>query len=417
MKLETKITQTISHKQILGQKQQFALKVLSMNDQQLQKEIEQALEDNPLLEVNEALYDRASSQDIFEHASAMISQEKSLRDVLEEQLHFCTQPVQEDLALYLIDSLDANGYLPATMEDLMQIFPYDEDLIEDTIAILQTFEPTGIFARNLQECLLIQLCHSDIPYSPIAIRLVNEHLDDLAQSRWLKICGDMVISNEQLKEAVTLVRSLSPKPASGYQHNAIALRPVASISVVDGTIQIDMLQQYAYLQINQRYATLEDDVASTYIKKHTSDAQSFLDALQKRQSTLSLIISCVCRHQEAYFLRKEAFVPLNLKDVAEELHLHESTISRAISHKIIEFEQRYLPIKTCFPTRLESGQSSTGTLDRIRAIIKEENPKKPYSDQVIAKLLDKEGIQISRRTVAKYREQMKLKSAQQRKQL
>lgn len=417
MKLETKITHTVTHKQILGHKQQFALKVLSMNEQQLQKEIEQALEENPLLEVNEEVYERLSSQDVYEQASAIITKEKSLTELLEEQLHFCNQAVPEALALYLIDSLDQNGYLKISMEQVRKLFPYDEDTIEDTIALLQTFEPVGIFARNLQECLLIQLCHGEVPYDPIAIRLVNEHLEDLAQSRWLKICNEMDISNEELKTAVSLIRSLSPKPASGDSQGAIASKPVARISVVDQQIQIQMLQNYSFLQINQQYSSLKDEVASAYIKKHTGDAQVFLDAIEKRQSTISMIISCIAQHQRQFFLSQGVLLPYTLKDIAEELHLHESTVSRAISQKVIEFEHRYLPMKTFFPAKLESGQSNSSTLDRIKDIIANENKKKPYSDQVIAKLLEKEGIQISRRTVTKYREQLKLQSAQQRKLL
>ena len=417
MKLEAKITHTITHKQKLSQKQQYALSVLSMNEQQLKEEIDQALEENPLLEVDDTLYQTSSSQDIYEHASAIVSKEKDLRQILEEQLQFCNQPILHDLAFFLIDSLDTNGYLTISTQELMSLFSYNEDEIEDTIAVLQTFEPSGIFARNLQESLLIQLCNGDIPYSPIAIQIVNEYLEDVACNRWSKISTELNISMDELRDAITLIRSLSPKPASPFHSSAQPIRPVARIHVADQSIHIEFLQKTSFLKINQEYANLKDEVASAYIKVPTSNAQTLLSALQKRESTLDAILKSICKYQQDYFLYHKELIPLTLKDISKEIDLHESTISRAISNKVIEFEQRYIPMKAFFPARLESGQSATGTIQRIKEIIRSEHPKKPYSDANIAKLLEREGVQISRRTVAKYRELAKLGTAQQRKQI
>lgn len=416
MHLKTEITQVMTHKQTLTHRQQFALKILSMDDQQLQAEIEQALYENPLLEICDTIV-TPSTLDSFDNALATIAKKKTLREVIEEQLHTSRQQIANDLADYLIDCLDSNGYLTVNTKEIQQLFPYDEDTIEDTIAVLQTFEPSGIFARSLQESLLIQLCNGFLPYHVNAVRIINNHLWDMAQYRWDTICQKMNITKKELRDAVDIIRSLSPRPASDYQQSAITIKPIAHIHVINDMIHIEVDQPYAKLQINPRYRQLENDMSTAYIKKHMRDAQIFLDALQKRSTTHSAILSSIVSIQKAYFLHQGSLVPLNLKDIARVVHLHESTVSRAISHNVVEFENRYIPIKTFFPARLESGQSTRSTLERIETIIKQEDRNHPLSDQDIVKQLQKEDIKISRRTVAKYRSQRKLGNALQRKKL
>lgn len=415
MKLETNVVQTLKQKQKLSQNQQHALKILAMNDMQLQRELQQASQENPLLEIDEYIYGNTNDTDVYEYAVNVVSQPQSLQDVLLEQLQVCMEDIPFDLGEYLIESLDSNGYLLSTTKELKQQCSYDEEVIEESLAILQGFEPIGVFARNLQECLLIQLCYEDIPYSQVAILIVNFYMKELACNQMKKISESLQISLDEVCKAVDLIRSLSPKPGSSYANKASIQNPDAIISLIDGEIHIKMPSYPKSVSINTTYANSDNEVVMAYVRKHMQQAQIFIDSLQKRNMTLSAILMYICEHQKDYFLHQGELKPLTLHDIATHLQLHESTISRGLSQKFIEFENRHIPLKTFFPARLDSGESSSAIHDRIKQIIMNENQQKPLSDQQITKQLEAQNIKISRRTITKYREQMKIPAASQRK--
>lgn len=412
MHLKTNVVQTITQKQKLSMQQQYALNILTMSDAQLQMEMEKMVEENPLLEYSEDYVGIYNGEDIYEKASLFVHNKETLQDVLYFQLHTCDLPIDVSLAEFLIESLDSNGYLP---KDSLSFLGYDEEQIEDTLAILQTFEPYGVFARNVQECLLIQLCTTNFPYTKTAIHIVNFFMEELSTNHRKKICDTLHLPMQEVNAAIQLIRTLDPKPGAKYARDALPQKSEASIFILQDHIQIQMNYANCPLQINHQYDTLEDEVAKAYIQKATRHAQTFIDCLSKRTTTLFTILSCVCEIQYDYFLHGDELKPLTLKDVASKVNFHESTISRAISQKAIEFEGRYHPIKEFFSTRLESGQSVVSIHHKIQTLIMDENSHKPYSDQQIALLLEKEDIKISRRTVAKYREQLKIRPAAQRK--
>lgn len=416
MKLTTNVSQTLKQTQKLSYKQQYALKILAMNDVALSKEIEAQLESNALLEQN-TFSPINEETDLFEQASLFVTKQETLQDVLFSQLHLCNYDLPFDLADFLIESLDSSGYLRMSDEEIQTFLPsYSIDEIEDTIAILQTFEPAGVFARNLQECLLIQLCFADIPYSQIAIMIVNYHMNDLATHQYKHIANTLSCSLDEIKNAVSLITSLHPKPGSLYASNTTYTKPDAIISVEDETIHIETCITSDQFTINRKYENINDEIALTYIKKAMQDAKILIDSLDKRSETLTAILSCICNHQKRFFIHHEECIPLTMQTIANELGYHESTISRALSQKSIEFENRVIPLKHFFPA-VVNGNCTSNIHKKIISIIKREPKNKPYSDEQIAKLLKEEKIEISRRTIAKYREQLSIPPVSVRRKL
>lgn len=413
MKLSTTMTQTLHQKQKLSHRQQYALSILSMSDAALCKETQTMLEENPLFEVSDSWNQATTSHDVYERASQIVSQPETLQDVLYAQLHVCDAELPYDLADNLIESLDEDGYLRMSDEEITEAFAYPMDVIEDTIAILQGFEPAGVFARNLQECLLIQLCFADVPYSQTAIMIVNYHMQELADHNYQSIANALHISLEEVAVAVSLIRSLEPRPGAKYAHMAAYSFPDAMISIEDGSIHINVLRNTNCFSINEQYANIQDDVASAYVKKAMKEAQLFIDSLDKRNQTLTAILTCICKHQSSFFLHHEPYAPLTMQTIAKELGFHESTISRAISQKTIEFEHRIIPLKDFFPSQVH-GQSSTLIHQRLIALVDSEPKEKPYSDRQLVELLKQENIEVSRRTIAKYREQCKIPAVAKR---
>lgn len=414
MKLENKLSQTQTMKQALSLQQQYALKVLSLNEIDLNKEIEAMIEENPLLEYTDEAYDSFNQHDTFEIASRILSQPVSLSEILIEQLNTTKHEINHQLAQYLIDSLDSNGYLPLTNKQIQGIFDLDEDEIEETIAILQTFEPIGVFARNIQESLLIQIVAKNHPLSQIALIIVNDYLEELSLNQLQKIALQSTIPFDTIQQAVSFIRTLEPKPAASYSTYAAYSIPEAKVKILDDQIHIELNTTSRKLKV-RRYESITDEATLIYIQKYLSKAESFIHSLDKRENTLSSILSLICQYQKEFFLHHGKLVPLTYQKIANELNLNESTISRAIANKTIEFENRNLALKSFFPSKLDSGQSSSEIHDIIKEIIQHENQLKPYSDQQIATLLAKRKITISRRTVAKYREQLNILPAANRK--
>lgn len=417
MNLSNKQLQTLTQTQKMTLKQQYHLKLLSYNDQQLLSEIEHQVEINPLLECDESFFQTGkSSQDSFyDQSLRYVHDEKSLQDELLEQCHVYPNEIYEDLATYLIESLDDDGYLRISNELIQQDTGYGDEEIEDTIAILQTFEPSGVCARNLQECLLIQLCNEDISHNPIAIHIVNEYLELLAMNKLQTIADELHVSLNDIKEAVDLIRSLQPKPASSYSQSSAYIFPEAKVTIEDQEIIITLTNAKIPLNIDRTYENQEDLVLQAYVKKHTKEAQMLIDGLQKRNDTLSKILHYIIQYQRTFFIDNGQLKALTLNQVAQAIEMHESTISRSVSSKSIEFNNQIYPLKFFFPKQLESGQSNNEIQLRMKEMIAKEDKHKPLSDQQMVDLLKNDNIIVSRRAIAKYRDQLQIPAASKRK--
>ena len=420
MKLETNLKQTQIQTQKLSLKQQFSLKVLEMNDTQVLDAIVAELEINPVLEANENIYAMQEhaygDRTPFDIALYYVVQEESLSETLLKQLHTDSNQVNEALADFIIESLDSNGYLRLSMEELMEITHASFEELEETINVIQTFEPYGVCARSLQECILIQLSYLHHPALKTAITITDRYLEELAQNKlpWLASC--LNISLEEVNAAAALIRSCNPKPGSSYAHPSAYVAADAKITVIDREVQIELLSTRYDLRISKRYQSTTDKEMQNYLKKYIKQAELLIASIEKRNVTLLGIVHCIIDHQKDYFLDHRPLKGFTLKEAAQALGIHESTVSRTIANKYVSFEERLIPLKFFFPAKLSSSDSAHEAKERIKELITSENKQQPYSDQDLADLLLEEGIRCSRRTVAKYRDALGIPSTSKRKQ-
>ncbi len=411
---EIKQTQTLSTRQLQN------LKILEFSNYELQQHIQNELESNPLLEQDYSFEDGYISkcQCNFELMLNYVVQEESLQDILQQQIHCYRKPIHEDLAIFLSNLLDENGYLTYSNKKIQKYFSqYSIDDIEDTINILQTFEPSGIFARNLQECLLIQLTSTSHKQSNLAITLVNDFLEDIALNNLNKISSHLKVSVDDIKEAVSLIKSLNPKPGSNFASSSIYLYPDIFVSVDNDEVHIELFRNNYGLHLQSYDFLSHYEDTKKYLKQEKVKAEHLISSINKRNTTLLHITESIIAHQLAYFTEGKALRPLSLKIIADELQYSESTISRCISNKSLIFNTQIIPLKYFFVKSVsESDKSTNEVYKALKDLIHSENPNHPYSDQKLCYLLNENGFQISRRTVAKYRNILHVPSAAQRKQ-
>jgi RNA polymerase sigma-54 factor len=287
---------------------------------------------------------------------------------------------------------------------------------------IQSMDPPGIGARDLREALLIQLERKG-PEATLAREIVRDHLDLLAKRDWKMLAKIFCASEPEIKKAAERIARLDPKPGRGfYAEDAVAITPDASVSIKDGTtdgLEIDIHKDLLpELRINAEYRRMMrekglDAKTKEFLKTRLANGMDFLKAIELRGSTLKLITEEIVRAQPLFFTRGFSQLrPLRLKDIAERLSLHESTISRAVHGKYLKTPQGTLPYKSFFSQKIETedgeGESQKSIMERIRSMIAKEDPRKPLGDESIAKNLKEEGITLARRTVAKYRETLKI---------
>lgn len=418
MKLETNLKHAQIQTQKISIKQQYSLKILEMNEIQMRDEILSELEINPVLEASDEIYTTKGSnkESTFDLLLNYAVKEETLQEVLMMQLHTYRKKVNLELGEFIIESLDSNGYFLLPMHDVQRVMPVSEEEIEDTINVIQTFEPYGVGARSLQECILIQLSYKKHPLLKYAIIIVNEYLNELAENKLPLLASQLDMNIEEVNEVVKLIRTCNPKPASSYASSSYYVKSDARVFVEDGEIQIELFSTDYGLKISSDYETVSDQKIKKYLSKFEQQAKLLISSIEKRNVTLLGILHCIVKKQKDYFLHNGQLVGLTLKEVAEELDIHESTVSRTVSNKYIEFEEKTISLKYFFPNKLSSGDSVNSVQMRIKELVESENKNKPYSDQELSDLLLKEGMQCSRRTVSKYRTILGIASAAKRKQ-
>ena len=417
MKMKQEMRPTLKQKQVLTMKQQQDLKILSFSSSELQTYIEEQVESNPLLE-QDIQYETGYIQKCernFELMMNYVIQEQTLSEVLQEQIHQYNKPLFVDLAVFLADLLDDNGYLPYSNKAIQRYFPqYSYDDIEETINILQSFEPSGVGARNLQECLLIQLANLAHPYAKLAILLVNEYLSELAQHKLTILAKKLDVAITDIQEALKLIQSLHPKPGSMYAATAVYLNPDVYVACEDGEITIELFRNTYGLRMNMEDFPAHYEEMKDYLKQEKKKAESLLNGIKKRSDTLLHLTKAIVAHQLPFFTEGKPLQPLTMKTIADALSMHESTISRCVASKSMIFQNQTIPLKYFFVHSL-SNDSVKEVQERLKELIRNEDHKKPYSDQKLCDILLHEGYTISRRTIAKYLDEFKIPSAAKRK--
>lgn len=363
------------------------------------------------------------------------SEEQTLRDHLLWQLNL--MPVSETdraIATAIIDALDNDGYLTCPLEDLLDLLEEDKgielDEIEAILRLVQAMEPAGVAARDLKECLLLQLMQCDpmIPRLAEAKTLVNEHLDLLAAHDFNQLTRRMKLSREELSGVIALIQSLNPRPGSQVQNERIQyVIPDVYVKKVKGIWRVELnSDSMPRLRINANYASMikraDNSADNASLKNHLQEARWFIKSLQSRSETLLRVATSIVERQRAFLeYGEEAMKPLVLHDIAKTLGMHESTISRVTTRKYMHTPRGIFELKYFFSSHVSTDYGGMASSTAIRALIKKliqaEKPEKPLSDSKIAALLSDQGIKVARRTVAKYREAMAIPPSNERKRL
>ncbi len=470
----------ISQQLALTPQLQQAIRLLQLSSIELELELREALESNPLLEVPEAApedadenvngngaangsetphngEESASNREEFEYAEPMDfgterygygtppnedfdgaesqdQEPEDLRDHLLWQLNL-THLSDRDRAIgiILIESIGDDGYLHESVEalqaGLVHLGPVDVDEIEAMRHRIQHFDPIGVASRNLADCLRVQLAafDSSTPGLATARTLVNEHLESLARNDRTRLCKQLRTDAGDLDDAIALIRSLDPKPGTQIDPGKTEYAAPDAYAFKQGGRWHVRLSQSSQpkLSINQHYAGLiararRDD--ASYLRGQLQEARWLIKSLQARAETLLKVANAIVRAQHGFLeFGPEAMRPLVLRDIAEEIGMHESTVSRVTTRKYLHTPRGTFEFKYFFSSGVSTVDGGAASATAIQAMIKrlidEENSAKPLSDQALAQELNRRGIEVARRTVAKYREAMHIPSSNERSRL
>ena len=357
-----------------------------------------------------------------------VASEQTLSDYLQWQLHMSVSDVCEAyIGLYIIGNIDDNGYLRLSVEEIAEELDLPIKRIEDMLTVIQGFDPPGVGARNLQECLLLQLATLENTVEMV-YDLVKNHLNDIACGKITRIAETMKVTPRELQNAIDYITTLDPKPGRSYGSSAGVRYLVPDVYVEKDNDEFVVLLNdmvtpsltiNSYYQSMLRQKQLEND-ALKFIEGRINSAVWFIKSVEQRRMTICKVTESIVRFQRDFFERGiRHLIPLTLKQVASDIGMHESTVSRATSNKYVQTPHGLYELSFFFSSGLENlcGEniSSSSVKKMIEDMVREEDNHHPHSDQKIAEILEKKGIEISRRTVAKYREEIGIASSAKRK--
>ncbi|EFN0713422.1 RNA polymerase factor sigma-54 [Escherichia coli] len=457
---------------------QQAIRLLQLSTLELQQELQQALESNPLLEqidTHEEI-DTRETQDSETLDTADALEQKEMPeelpldaswdtiytagtpsgtsgDYIDDELPVyqgeTTQTLQDYLmwqveltpfsdtdraiATSIVDAVDDTGYLTVPLEDILESMGDEEIDIDEVEAVLkriQRFDPVGVAAKDLRNCLLIQLSQFDktTPWLEEARLIISDHLDLLANHDFRTLMRVTRLKEDVLKEAVNLIQSLDPRPGQSIQTGEPEyVIPDVLVRKHNGhwTVELNS-DSIPRLQINQHYASMcnnaRNDGDSQFIRSNLQDAKWLIKSLESRNDTLLRVSRCIVEQQQAFFEQGEEYMkPMVLADIAQAVEMHESTISRVTTQKYLHSPRGIFELKYFFSSHVNTEGGGEASSTAIRALVKKliaaENPAKPLSDSKLTSLLSEQGIMVARRTVAKYRESLSIPPSNQRKQL
>ena len=347
----------------------------------------------------------------------------SLQEYLMEQLRFIKHGSKLSdrmfyLAGYLIGNLDSNGYLATRLEELAGDLEVSVDVLQKALHIVQQLDPPGIGARNLKECLALQL--PLIPDYPPNMEKILDHLDDLAAGHIKKTATALKVSVREVRKMAELLKLLDPKPGNRFS------RPNIPKFIIPDVIIKRINDEYTVLvnerdlprvRINETYKKVlldnDDELLKKYVKEKVNSAFNLLKSIENRRSTIYQVVDCVIKRQKDFLEQGvKALKPLTMKEIAEELQIHESTVSRVAANKYVQTPRGICTIKCFFAGSVGREQDITARQikEKLKKAIAEEDPGKPYSDMEVTKILRNQGIVVSRRTIAKYRDELGIPS-------
>ncbi|MEY8001153.1 RNA polymerase factor sigma-54 [Clostridium sp. Mt-5] len=444
---------TQEQKLVMTQEMQLSVKLLQMSSFELQEYVEKEIQENPVLDVkesnvNEIEKDKLDYKEIiknldfdnYSHHSYeknddnevspfnFISEKKSLKEYLKDQIRDLDEnDYVKAICLYIAENIDTKGYLVLENREIEEELKISEELTAHCVNVIQDLEPYGIGARNLAECLKIQIRQKGMDDENIFI-IIDKYLEMIAENKYNIIAKELNIDVKQAQEYGDLIKTLDPKPSRGFYtgEDVRYITPDAYIKKIDNEYYIIMNDDLApRLTINAMYKDIinkeNDKDAVSYVKEKLNSALFLIKSIQHRKSTIYRVIEKILELQRDYFDYGESYLkPMTLKEIADSMQMHESTISRAIRDKYIYTSRGTIKIKDLFTTgilRGFNGENVSALIikNNIKEMIDEEDREKPLSDQKICDLINEQGMNISRRTVAKYREEMGIKSSKGRK--
>ena len=360
---------------------------------------------------------------------ATLSDDKSLRDTLLEQLHLHTDDVRDRMiGARLIDLLDDQGYLRHEPDELQKELGCSEERLERLLDHLKTYDPPGIFAKDLKECLSLQLADMDLLTEPMKVLLQN--MDLMADYDYKKLAKKCGVSETEIKDMIDDLKGLNPRPASLFESFItqplipdVFMRPLPKnlgggwrVELNTDTLPKVLVNNQYYKEVSHKSKSKQD---KEYINNQLAAANWIVRAMDQRAQTILKVASDIVEHQEHFFLYGVEFLqPLTLKEVAERVDMHESTISRVTNNKYIGTPRGIFELKYFFSTAIGGKNGQVYSAESIRAQIKDlidgEDPENILSDDKVVEILNKSGIEIARRTVAKYREALHIPSSAQR---
>lgn len=440
--MDVSIQQT--QKLALTPQMEQSLSVLQMGTEELNQCIEEEVLSNPMLDYAKepekkevrrsqgegiGYYSRKKTEDTdYQSYLNAIADEKSedteLAEYLRMQLYTKKiSPRRQKIGEYLIECLEESGYLKMDMDELAKGIGLSKEELEREIRFMQTLEPCGVFARDLKECLLLQV-QGEEQMQRQARLLIEKYLDEIAQNKIPQISKQTGLTTAEITKTIQYIKEeLEPVPGRGYgcANRNEYIYPDITVKEDEKGYRIILNKEKVHtLELNREYLPMLGQVHSSeenkYLKEQYQKAKILIQNIGKREETLAAVAEAIVDWQRDFFDKGKAFLkPMNLLDIAQELDVHESTVSRAVRDKYLECRWGIFELKYFFSNKTSDG-NNCNVLTCIQEIIRSENKQKPLSDAKIAEQLEKEGIRISRRTVTKYREQMQIPNTQMRKE-
>ena len=457
LKLQVKQTQTLSQRMIQS------AEILQMTSQELNTYINELALENPVIDIvepptaeeqresieqqewlnsfneeNYYLYQRQNNDDDYDFKSSWninTDDGETLQDYLWSQLiteNFTDQ--ETEIIKFMLECLDNKGYLEESTETIASYFGTDTEIVEDLLSDLQALDPSGVCARTLEECLKLQLERRDI-LTPVLESIIDNCLEMVAKNQIPAIARKLRLSPTETAGYCQIIKSLNPKPGVSFSSRDQLRYIIPDVTIVKFKDHFDILlneSMYPTIELNSYYRQMNQNPESSELKEYLGNkirqAEWVKQCVTQRGKTLMQVSRAILEHQEEFFTFGPAHLnPLRLADIAQELDIHESTVSRAVSKKYLQCSWGVYPMNFFFSRSVavqESSSSESGTqsvtaadIKRVlREIIEEENKKKPYSDRLLGEKLAERGITISRRTVAKYREEEGIADASGRKE-
>lgn len=357
-----------------------------------------------------------------------VADEETLKDYLDMQLKF--SKLDEEvvkICAYIIENIDDNGYLQMKNEEAMMIFNRSYDEIEQLVRLIQTFDPPGVGARNIKECLLIQMYQQGFEES-LEELLVTDHLEELSEKKFVQIAKKIGETAERIQQAYDYIKTLEPKPGRSFSSSRDVRYVIPDVyveKVKDEYVVTVNESASPRLQINGFYKSMlhqfnKDTLTNEYLSKNLQSALRIIKSIEQRRNTIYRVCKAIIEYQVDFFEKGMLYLrPLNLKDIADEIEVHESTVSRAVNGKYMQCPNGLFEIKYFFQSGVKGASGEGVSSESVKSVMKEmiekEDSKKPLSDQFIADELVKAGINISRRTVAKYRDELNIPPSSKRK--